>query len=278
LPVIISLIKSTAKNKLDEQFKKTLDIKNLFSYFKVVYFINNFIALEDLKMKTITDSQIEKMIGDISSIKSIISKNKKVIRQILLPAHFKWLYLVLGVSLIGFCLVIHLLMEQYGSYSGIPTDYKNTIYLVMMLDWVLLAFIKWYKWSVSLSKIDKRYTLSYALEEFFSFRIVNVFLPLKILTFIICVFFIQRDAAYYVIPTISIGMGLMHNFIGSVTRLWQWLLSGYWFIVSGLILIELGPVTVPFAISISLGCGCILYGVTSWIPHASKEEVSPINT
>jgi hypothetical protein len=163
-------------------------------------------------------------------------------------------------------------MEQYGSYGGIPTGYKNTIYLVMMLDWALLGFIKWYKWSTSLSKIDKRYTLVYALEKLFSFRIIHVYLPLLILIIVISVFFIERDAAYYVIPTISIGMGLIHNFIGSVTRLWQWLISGYWLLVSGLFLMELGPVSVPFAVSISLGCGSILYGVTGWIPHTSKED------
>ena len=133
-------------------------------------------------MRATTDNQIEKIIEDISSIKSIIRKNKKVIRLFLLPVHFKWLHLAIGVSVLGFSLVIHLLMAQYGSYRGIPSGYKNTIYMVMVLDWALLVFIRFYGWSVSLSKIDKRYTVFKAIEEIFSFRIVNVLLPIPALT------------------------------------------------------------------------------------------------
>ena len=223
-------------------------------------------------METATNSQIEKLLGDISLIKSVISRNKKVIRMIMLPTHFKFLYLVSGFSVIGFSIAFYLLMEHYGSFSGIPVNYKSTIYLLMAMTWALLGFIKYYKWADSLSRIDKRYTLTYALEGFFSFRIVHVYLPLLILTIIISAFFVERDTAYYVIPTISIGIGLMHNLIGSVTRLWQWIESGYWFLATGLFLLVSGHVSTPFAVSISLGSGCILFGVTGWIPHVSKEE------
>lgn len=223
-------------------------------------------------MNPVTDSQIEKLTEDISLIKSVISRNKKVIRMIMLPTHFKLLYLVLGVSLIGFSLVFYLLMEHYGTYAGIPAGYKGLVYSLIGLVWAFLVFIKYYKWADSLSKIDERYDLAYAFEGFFSFRIVHVYLPLVILTIVISVFFVQRDIAYYVVPTISIGIGLMHNLFGSVTRLWQWIVSGYWFLATGLFLLVSGPVSIPFAVSISLGCGCILFGVTGWVPHASKEE------
>ncbi len=223
-------------------------------------------------MTPATDSQIKKLTEDISLIKSVISRNKKVIQMILLPTHFRLLYLVSGISLIGFSLVIYLMMEHYGSYSGIPHNYIGIIYLAMLIDWALLAFIKFYKWKGSLSKIDKRYDLGFALEGFFSFRIVHVYLPLLILMIVISVFFVQRGTAYYVIPTISIGTGLMHNLIGSVTRLWQWIVTGYWLLIAGLFLLATGPLSIPLAVSISLGCGCILFGVTGWVPHASKKE------
>jgi hypothetical protein len=223
-------------------------------------------------METVTGSQIEKLIEDISLIKSAISRNKNVTRIILLPTHFKLLYLALGISLIGFSLIFYLLLERYGIYTAIPDIYKSRAIGLIVPVWVLLVVIKWYKWATSLSKIDKRYDMEYAFDGLFSFPIVHVAIPLTILIIAICIFFVKHDIAYYVIPTISIGMGLLHNFFGSVTHLWQWIASGYWFLATGLLLLVLGPVSVPFAVSMSLGGGSILFSLTSWIPHTSKEE------
>ena len=219
-----------------------------------------------------TDRQIEKLMEDISLIKSAISRNKNVTRMILLPTHFKLLYLVSGISIIGFSLVFYLLLEHYGNYTAIPDNSKNLVIALIVLVWILLVFIKYYKWSDSLSKIDERYGLEYGLKGAFSFPIVNVAIPLVILTIVICMFFVKHDLAYYVIPAVSIGVGLLHNFYGSVTHLWQWIASGYWFLATGLYLLVFGPVSVPLALSISLGGGCILFGLTGWIPQAMKKE------
>ena len=223
-------------------------------------------------MEKVTDSQIEKLMEDISLIKSAISRNKNVTRMILLPTHFKLLYLLCGISVIGFSLVFYLLLEHYGNYAAIPDNSKNFVIGLIVLVWILLVFIKYYKWSDSLSKIDERYGLEYGFGRMFSFPIVNVAIPLPVLTIVVCVFFFKHDLAYYAIPAFSIGFGLLHNFYGSVTHLWQWIASGYWFLATGLYLLVFGPVSIPFAVSISLGGGCILFSLIGWIPQASKEE------
>ena len=223
-------------------------------------------------MEKANDSQVEKLMKDISLIKSAISRNKNVTRMILLPTYFKLLYLVSGISIIGFSLVFYLLLEHYGNYTAIPGNSKNLIIGLIVLVWFLLVFIKYYKWSDSLSKIDERYDLEYDFGRIFSFPIVHVAIPLLILTIVICVFFFKHDLAYYIIPAVSIFIGLLHNFFGSVTHRWQWIASGYWFLATGLYLLVFGPVSVPFAVSISLGGGCMLFSLIGWIPQASKEE------
>ena len=223
-------------------------------------------------MEKVTDSQIEKLMEDISLIKSAISRNKNVTRMILLPTHFKLLYLVSGISIIGFSLIFYLLLEHYGNYTAIPGNSKNLVIGLIFLVWVLVVFIKYYKWGDSLSKIDERYDLEYGFGRMFSFPVVHVTFPLLILIVVICVFCFKHDLAYYIIPAVSIGMGLLHNFYGSVTNLWQWIASGYWFLATGLFFLVFGPVSVPFAVSISLGCGSILFSLIGWIPQASKKE------
>jgi hypothetical protein len=40
-------------------------------------------------MNTINGGQIEKLLEDISSIKTVINKNKPLLQQVLMPAHFR---------------------------------------------------------------------------------------------------------------------------------------------------------------------------------------------
>jgi len=223
-------------------------------------------------MNAMTDSQVDKLLRDISSIKATISQNRYVIRLILLPAHFRLLYLLIGLSIIGFSVAFHLLIRHHGSFEAIPTIIKSTVYTAIVMDWILLGLIKWLKLAESLSKIDKRFSLPLFMQEFFSFRIVHVYLPLMILMICISIIFVQRNTNFYVIPTIAVGIGLVHNFIGSVTQLRQWLISGYWFLTTGLFLLAQGPMNAPLAASLSLGIGCLLLAVTGWTSQPSNEE------
>jgi len=219
-----------------------------------------------------TDSQVDKLLRDISSIKATISQNRHVIRLILLPAHFRLLYLLFGLSVIGFSVAFHLLIRHHGSFEAIPTIIKSTVYTAIVMDWILLGLIKWLKLADSLSKIDKRFTVPFFLQEFFSFRIVHVYLPLLTLMICMSIIFVQRSANFYVIPTVAVGLGLVHNFIGSVTQIRQWLISGYWFLATGLFLLAKGSIYAPLAASLSLGVGCLLFAVSGWAFQPWHEE------
>lgn len=223
-------------------------------------------------MNAMTDSQVDKLLEDISSIKATISQNRQVIRLILLPAHFRLLYLLVGLSVIGFSMVFHLLIRHHGSFEAIPDPIKSTVYSAIVMNWILLGVIKWLKLAASLSKTDKRLSVAYFLQEFFSFRIVHVYMPLLILTICIGALFAQRNEPFYVIPTIAVGIGLLHNFIGSVTQLRQWLISGYWFLATGFLLLATSPMYTPLAASLSLGGGCLLFAVSGWAFRPSNEE------
>ncbi len=228
-------------------------------------------------MEQVTNGQLEKAMADISWIKSILKQNKRVIQLIMLPTHYKWSYLVLGTSLVGFSLLYHLLMEHYGNFAMIPHGYKMGIAFMMFLFYILLGIFRLRVTRPSLMKIDKRYNLGFLAREMSS-GIYHISLPLFVLVCFVGVFLGQRDATYYMVPTIAICMGVIHNYIGTITRIWHWLVSGYWFLATGIYFLYWGPVNVPFAVSISLGCGCLLYFVLSWIPPASREAVAPASS
>ncbi|MBW1944828.1 MAG: hypothetical protein JRJ51_18620 [Deltaproteobacteria bacterium] len=222
-------------------------------------------------MRKIEGREIEKLLEDISFIKAVISKNRPLLEEVLMPARFRLLFLVVGLSIVIFCSVFHFLIGLYGSYEGIPALFKNIVYLVLLADFVFLLVLRYTRILRFLVKADENRDLRGALDGFFSSRLIHVFIPLVILTVLLSVYSATRGSAYYIVPTISIGLGLLYNFFGSMTEIRQWLISGYWFLGSGILSLVF-PMPTPIAISLSLGCGLLLFSVLSYFSRTKHME------
>ncbi|MBW1985214.1 MAG: hypothetical protein JRI53_10890, partial [Deltaproteobacteria bacterium] len=105
-------------------------------------------------MATSNDKQIDQLIEEISSIKSMINKNKSLLRQVLLPAHFRLLALFSGISIILFSMIFYYFMNFYGGYSFMPGHIKMIIFGAIVVDWILLAVMKYSNFMKPLLKID----------------------------------------------------------------------------------------------------------------------------
>ena len=212
-------------------------------------------------MATSNDKQIDQLIEEISSIKTVINKNKSLLRQILLPANFRLLALLTGISIILFSMIFYYFMDFYGGYSFIPGYIKLTLMAAMVVDCIFLAIIKFSNFIKSLLEIDYRYTFGRLMKEFFSFRIVHVYAPLYALAVFLCIYLSKQNSTYYIIPTISITVGLMYNFLGSILEVKQYLLVGYWLILTGVGVLLFNTIPAPVAVSISMGCGILLFAL-----------------
>ena len=212
-------------------------------------------------METPDDKQIDQLIEEISSIKSIINKNKSLLRQVLLPTHFKLLALFTGISIILFSMIFYYFMNIYGGYSFIPGYIKMIIFGAILVDWILLGIMKYSNFMKTLLKIDDRYTFGRIMKDFFTFRIVHVYVPLIGSCVFLCVYLAKQNNSYFIIPTISITIGLFYNFLGSIIEVKQWLLTGYWLIITGLGVLLFSSIPAPVAISISMGCGMLLFAI-----------------
>jgi len=212
-------------------------------------------------METSNNEQIDQLIEEISSIKSIINKNKSLLRQVLLPANFRLLGLLSGISVIIFSVVFYYFINGYGGYSLIPFQIKFILFGAIVLDIFFLAVLKYINFMKRLLKINRWYTIGRLLKEFFSFRIVHVYVPLIGLMIFFCVYLAMQNHSYYIIPTISITYGLFYNFLGSIIEVRQWLLSGYWLLITGVGVLVFHSIPAPIAISMTMGCGLMLFAL-----------------
>jgi hypothetical protein len=152
-------------------------------------------------------------------------------------------------------------MDRYGGYYLIPLRIKFILFGVIGVEIILLSIMKYVNFMKPLVKINRWYTFGRLMKEFFSYRIVHIYVPLIFLSVFLCVYLIRQNSAYYIIPTISITLGLFYNFLGSIIEVKQWLIAGYWLLITGLGVLLLGPMPAPVAVSISLGCGILLFAL-----------------
>ncbi|MFC1884768.1 hypothetical protein ACFL2O_08350 [Thermodesulfobacteriota bacterium] len=218
-------------------------------------------------MDTVKNQQLEQILEEIASVKTIINQNKSVLHQILLPKHFRLLMFLVGVSVIVFSLVFYYLIQHFGSLSSIPAVAYQIIFFAEFLVLIFLIYIKYSKWGKSLAKSNGGITIDRALSSFFSFRIVNIHLPISILGVILVIYFLKNSLAYYIIPTISIVFGLQFNFLGCIAEIRHFLFSGYWYLATAIIIILFNSIPAPIALCLSLGCGSLLFAL---IPAAEK--------
>lgn len=224
-------------------------------------------------MVTINGGQIEKLLEDISSIKSVINKNKPLLQQVLNPAHFRLFTLLAAISIIGFCLLIYFLMQHYGNFSSIPRATKFIIFAAMAADWIFMQIMKRRTFLRTGKRIDPTFTIGRLLKEFFTYRIAHVYVPMMILIIFLSIYFIYQDVPYYIVPVLSIGVGLLYNFIGSFTEIRQYLILGYWFLITGIGVIIFNTIPAPISLSITVGCGLLIFSALGCLAvRADKEE------
>lgn len=222
-------------------------------------------------MGKISEQQIEQLLEDISLIKSVINKNRPLLEQVLMPARFRFLFLAIGLSIVAFCLAVYFLGMRYGGYAGIPGIMKKLLIGCMTADAVFLIVLRCTGALGFLIKSEENPPLRGSLDAFFSSRLIHVFIPLVVLTILLGIYAASRGGAYYIVPTISIGLGLLTNGFGSMTEIRQWLISGYWFLGTGILTLEF-PMPTPIAVVVSLGCGLLLFSLLSYFSAASAIE------
>jgi hypothetical protein len=216
-------------------------------------------------MDTINSGQIEKLLEDISSIKSVINKNKPLLQQVLNPAHFRLFTFLAAISVIGFAMLIYFLVQHFGNFNMIPLTARYFIFAAMAADWIFMQYLKRRIFLTTGKRIDPTFTFGRLLKEFFTYRIAHVYVP-------VVIYFIYEDIPYYIVPAVSIGVGFLYNFIGSFTEIRQYLIIGYWFLITGVAVIIFHNIPAPMSLSITIGCGLLIFSALGCFSARKDRE------
>jgi hypothetical protein len=222
-----------------------------------------------MMMNTIEENQIDKLLDDIASIKGVIADNKPLIRQMLLPIHFRIITLLAGISIIGLSALYYFLLDQYGSYDLIPSSMRKISLGLVVFAYLTVVVLKRVLWIKSLQKIDSSYTFGKLLKSIYSYQLLHIWTPLMIGTVLLSFYFYYIEQPRFIVTAVAFGLGLVYNSIGSLTRITQYMIVGYWMIVSSVLPLLFVDVSALIFLALSLGCPMLIFVLIS---GTSKQE------
>ncbi|MBU2646404.1 hypothetical protein KKI24_16980 [bacterium] len=218
-------------------------------------------------MENATNQQLTQIMGEIQSIKSIIHQKKPVLHILLHPKHLKIFMLLTGISVCFFSLVHYYFEQRYGSFSASPPPIPGVYYFLAALVGIVLWCLFFVFWSKSLRKNGGKFTGDHAWSGVLSFRVINLILPVRLIALVLIIYCIKYEMLFYIIPTLSIAIGLQFNFLGCITDTRNYVIGGYWFMTTAVIIFLNNSIPGSLAVLFSLGCGSLLFG---FLPNPEK--------
>lgn len=223
-------------------------------------------------MKTIDDSQVDKLLEDIASIKSVLTENKPLLKHLLLPVHFRLLTLLAGLAVIGISALYYFLLQRYGSYADIPQVLRMGSLVFVLILYLVLVVLKRILWIKSLKRMGSDITFGRLVKSLYSYQLLHVWLPIMVMAAFLIVYLCWMDVERYIVSVVGIALGIIYNSIGGIARIKQYMVTGYWFLVTAL-----GPFLFPqvsawILLAVSSGGAMLLFFMISGNSQHWKEE------
>lgn len=223
-------------------------------------------------MNTISEKQVDKLLGDIASIKSVISENRPLLKQLLMPTHFRIISAIGGIATVLLSALYYGFLTYYGDYDSIPVTIRMGLIVLVLLAVLAVSILKRVLWVQSIKRIDSSYTFGSLIRHLYSFQFMHVWVPVSFLLVFLSFYLVVTGFPHLLVPVISIGSGFGYNLIGSVTRIKQYLITGYWLMGTGILPLLFPQVSVLIFLAISEGAGMLLFAFISKESQAKRLE------
>jgi hypothetical protein len=222
-------------------------------------------------MDTLSREQMDQLAEDISFVKKAIEKNSSILNRINFRQSLRLTVLLSAVSIFLFCGLFHLLSRHFGSYTLIPASIKAIVFCAVALDLILLGILKNTGVLKSARAYDPGISLFRLIREYYSGKMYHHFVPTGLVILFMCAYAWKTGHADFLIPIVSIGAGLLYNTFNTFLRIDEFLALGYWFIITGCILIVFHTIPLLLGLVLTLGCGLLLLSAIWYLWPRNKQ-------
>ncbi|MDK2931095.1 MAG: hypothetical protein PWR07_1226 [Bacillota bacterium] len=183
--------------------------------------------------------ETERIIEDLKFIKAAIAKSSGIIRWLPLSRVMRVVYLMMGLVITALCGALYLLIRRHGSFAESPAWVRIMLLSLGVTAFLFIAVYKVVGIMASARKIRSDYTLFRLLEEVYSVQSILILVRFFVAGVGVVSFLATRGFSVYIVPALAILFGLMFNALVSVFSFKELVISGDWFLATGLLVLFL---------------------------------------
>lgn len=204
---------------------------------------------------------LQKLVEDLQFVKRAVVKSDNIFRFINISQAMALIGLWGGVGLALLAGFSHYLIARFGTFDAVPQLFRLTFYLSIGLFWVAVGTFKMRLILKHARKTYRDITVFKLISDVYAPQSIPIIIPFALAMVGVPAFLITRDLGLYIVPAISILMGLSYIAFVNVFYLQEMLVAGNWLLVTGLIMLFYAERLSPsLAVIITFGCGfCLLY-------------------
>jgi hypothetical protein len=223
-------------------------------------------------METLSREQMDQLAQDIALVKKAIEKNVSILHQIDYRSSIRLVCLISALSVFFFCGLFYVLLKHFHTFAAVPTTLKAIIFCAIALITIGLGILKNTRVLGSARRFEPRMSLMRLLREYYSMRLYHHFIPAGLVLVFACIWAAHTGNARYIIPMCSIGAGLLYNSFDTLLRIDEMLVTGYWLILSGCVVVVFSTISPLLSLSLTLGGGLMLLSVIWYLPQKKRAE------
>jgi hypothetical protein len=217
--------------------------------------------------------ELDRLLTDIQELKRSVRRANPFLRSVFTLRAYAFMSIPIGVATLAFCLASHFLVLHYGSFGAIPSAWKTAFWIVLGVIAATGTASKWIIVGRRAAAIEKGANFATAVKAMYGGSWVNINMALTICMAAAIAFALRAGHAWYVVPILSAGLGLVCNSIAVAVERKEYLVTGWFSLASGLLSLFFIE-SAPFVWT-AIVCGGILFvyaaSVLAFVPREEKE-------
>lgn len=209
---------------------------------------------------------LEKLIADLEFVKTAITKNDSIFKYINIGGRLSRVALAGGILFTLISGWYYLLLSQYGSWPQVPEALKIGTNAGLMIIGIAFAWAKVAVIAGQLKQTRKEMTVLRLFREVYTPQTLTIIIPFVTAMLAVSVFLITREQTLYLVPALSILVGLICIAYVNIFYVKELVVTGDWLLATGLITLFTAETIHPLlALIITFGLGFIAMYVANRI-------------
>jgi hypothetical protein len=224
-------------------------------------------------MEKLTQKRLSSFLEDIGYLKKAIQKNTLIIQQIALDRSLRLTLLFSGFSIIALSSFALIIKSHYHSYSHAPGWSKVSILIGVILSLIISSLLKSSGLLREAHVLNPKISLWKITSDLYSHSFAQVAFPVAALVIFFSIVSYVRGYATVTVSILSVGAGIGLLFYYMLLRLKEYLIFGYWHLITGCLIVLFPSIGPEYGFILSLGSGMFLWGISCYFVKDKKVKL-----